>query len=324
MYSSKFEQKPRLLLMGLKRSGKTSISNVVFRKMTPSDTIFLDTTTTIQKEATHTFMDFQIWDLPGQIDYLDPSFDAESIFGGVGAMIWVLDALDNYMETVGRLTDTIVHLQQSYPAIKYSVFVHKIDCLTEDLREDTVRDITQRISDDLFDAGLENPPISYHSTSIFDSSIFEAFSKVMQGLVPQLPLLESLLNTITASCHFEKAYLFDVISKIYIASDTTPVDYRSYELCSDYINIIVDLSEVYGWHQETDHDTCQQLETLQAQGAESFVGNIKGYTLYLREINRNLSFIALSKDPNFDKEKGLIDYNVDTLRDTLLKVLDYV
>ena len=39
---------------------------------------------------------------------------------------------------------------------------------------------------------------------------------------------------------------------------------------------------------------------------------------------RNLSFIALSKDPNFDKEKGLIDYNVDTLRDTLLKVLDYV
>ena len=242
------------------------------------------------KEKHSTFMDFQIWDLPGQIDYLDPSFDAESIFGGVGAMIWVLDALDNYMETVGRLTDTIVHLQQSYPSIKYSVFIHKIDCLTEDLREDTVRDITQRIADDLFDAGLENPAISFHSTSIFDSSIFEAFSKVMQGLVPQLPLLESLLNTISASCHFEKAYLFDVISKIYIASDTTPVDLSSYELCSDYINIIVDLSEVYGWHQDTDFESSQEAEALQAQGAESFVGNIKGYTLYLREINRYTMF----------------------------------
>ncbi|KAL9130576.1 MAG: hypothetical protein Q9217_001289 [Psora testacea] len=51
-YHTSLEQKPRLLLMGLKRSGKTSISNVVFRKMTPSDTIFLDTTTTIQKDAT--------------------------------------------------------------------------------------------------------------------------------------------------------------------------------------------------------------------------------------------------------------------------------
>ena len=38
----------------------------------------------------------------------------------------------------------------------------------------------------------------------------------------------------------------------------------------------------------------------------------------------NLSFIAISKDPDFDKEKSLIDYNVGVLRDTLLKVLDYV
>ncbi|KAG8528959.1 uncharacterized protein KY384_006648 [Bacidia gigantensis] len=324
VYRSKHERKPRLLLMGLKRSGKSSISNVVFRKMTPSDTIFLDTTTTIQKEATHTFMDFQIWDLPGQIDYLDPSFDAESIFGGVGAMVWVLDALDNYMETVNRLTETVVHLQESYPSIKYAVFIHKIDSLTEDLREDTVRDITQRITDDLFDSGLENPPISYHSTSIFDSSIFEAFSKVMQGLVPQMPILESLLNTITAACRFEKVYIFDVISKIYIASDTSPVDLRSYELCSDYINIIVDLSEVYGWHQETEFHEGEQLAALQSHGAESYVSSVKGYTLYLREINRNLSFIGVSKDPNFDKEKPLIDYDVGTLRETLLEVLDYV
>ena len=224
-------------------------------------------------------MDFHIWDLPGQIDYLDPGLITEEIFEGVGAMIWVLDALDNYMETVGRLTDTIVHLQESYPLIKYAVFIHKIDCLTEDLREDTVRDITQRITDDLFDAGLENPPITYHSTSIFDSSIFDAFSKVMQGLVPQMPILESQLNTITASCRFEKVYIFDVISKIYIASDTSPVDLSSYEICSDYINLIVDMSEVYGWHQESEFHDGEQLEALQAHGAESYVSGIKGFTL---------------------------------------------
>ncbi len=231
-------------------------------------------------------MDFQIWDLPGQIDYLDLNFDAESIFGGVGAMIWVLDAGDNYMEPIGRLTETIVHLQQSYPSIKYSVFIHKIDSLGDDFRDDTVRDITQRITDDLFDAGLENPPISYHSTSIYEPSIFEAFSKVMQGLVPQLPTFEALLNTISASCRFEKVYLFDVFSKIYIASDTTPVDYRAYELCSDFINIIVDLSEVYGWPRDTAEEDVRNAREVESQGAEAFVSNIKGYNLYLREVNR--------------------------------------
>ena len=34
-----------------RRSGKSSISNVVFRKMAPHETLFLETTTTIRKEA---------------------------------------------------------------------------------------------------------------------------------------------------------------------------------------------------------------------------------------------------------------------------------
>ena len=64
------QQKPRLLLMGLKRfiqtdnlivchlliicarSGKTSISNVVFRGMLPQNTLYLPTTTAIEKQMT--------------------------------------------------------------------------------------------------------------------------------------------------------------------------------------------------------------------------------------------------------------------------------
>lgn len=231
------------------------------------------------------FMDFQVWDLPGQIDYLDPSFDAESIFGGVGAMIWVLDAQDSYMEAIGRLTETILHLQQSYMEIKYSVFIHKTDSLTDDFRHDTIQDILQRIQDDLYDAGLENPPVSFYPTSIYDHSIFEAFSKVMQGLVPQLPTFEALLDNITAACRFEKVYLIDVLSKIYIASDTSPVHLPAYELCSDFIDVIVDLSEVYGWNREKPVDESERAKDISSQSAESFVTSVKGYNIYLREIN---------------------------------------
>ncbi len=285
-------------------------------------------------------MDFQVWDLPGQIDYLDPSFDADSIFGGVGAMIWVLDSQDNYMEAIGRLTETILHLQQSFTEIKYSVFIHKTDSLTDDFRADTVRDIIQRISDDLFDAGLENPPVSFYPTSIYDHSIFEAFSKVIQGLVPQLPTFEALLNTISGSCRFEKVYLFDVLSKIYIASDTTPIDMAAYELCSDFIDVIVDLSEVYGWDRERDEDRKTERERdINRQSAESFVSSVRGYNLYLREINTYshsswsfvdletltycpsyLAFIGISKETKFEQEKPLVDYNIQIFQDTLAKV----
>lgn len=56
------------------------------------------------------------------------------------------------------------------------------------------RDIHQRASDDLAEVGLTQIHLSFHLTSIYDHSIFEAFSKVVQKLIPQLPTLENLLN----------------------------------------------------------------------------------------------------------------------------------
>lgn len=44
---SDMDKKPRILLMGLHRSGKSSIQKVVFHKMSPSDTLFLESTNKI-------------------------------------------------------------------------------------------------------------------------------------------------------------------------------------------------------------------------------------------------------------------------------------
>lgn len=44
------EEKPRILLMGLRRSGKSSIQKVVFHKMSPNETLFLESTNKIIKD----------------------------------------------------------------------------------------------------------------------------------------------------------------------------------------------------------------------------------------------------------------------------------
>lgn len=43
------EAKPKIILMGLRRSGKTSISSVVFAKLSPSESLFLESTTRVYK-----------------------------------------------------------------------------------------------------------------------------------------------------------------------------------------------------------------------------------------------------------------------------------
>ncbi|KAI9721803.1 MAG: GTP-binding protein gtr2 [Candelaria pacifica] len=312
------DQKPRLLLMGQRRSGKSSISSVVFHKMPPQETLFLESTTRIQKESMHSFMDFQVLDFPGQLNYLDPTFDFEEIFGETGALIWVIDAQDEYLEAIAGLNRTILSLQQSYPSINIEVFIHKVDGLSEDYKIDTFRDIVQRIQDELSDAGYENAPVSFYQTSIYDHSIFEAFSKVIQKLIPQLPTLESLLNNLCSACRMEKAYLFDVLSKIYIATDTSPVDMPSYEICSDYIDVIVDISEIYG-SDEPDKDDPGYARAN--PDADSIISLQSGNYLYLKEINKYLALICITKEASTE-QRGLIDNNVDVFQDALAQVFD--
>ena len=61
---------------------------------------------------------------------------------------------------------------------------------------DTQRDVQQRMGDMLADAQMEHIHLSYYLTSIYDHSIYEAFSKIIQKLIRELPTLENLLNVL--------------------------------------------------------------------------------------------------------------------------------
>ncbi|ORZ19615.1 Gtr1/RagA G protein conserved region-domain-containing protein [Absidia repens] len=248
--------KPRILLMGLQRSGKSSIQRVVFGKMPPNDTLYLESTTKIQKEdITRSFIDFQIWDFPGQINFFDPAYDSLDIFESVGALIFVIDAQDDYSEALSRLFYTVTSAYKVNPNITFEVLLHKVDGLSDDYKIDTQRDVQQRMSDALQDAECDHIHLTYYLTSIYDHSIYEAFSKIIQKLIRELPTLENLLNVLCSNSGIDKAYLFDTLTKIYIATDSSPVDMQSYELCSDMIDVVIDIECIYGIADRTQNST---------------------------------------------------------------------
>lgn len=219
-------------------------------------------------------MDFQIWDIPGQFDYFspntpgtplspsnpsdpnttEPAFDTDAMFSTLGALVWVIDAQDELSPSLMRLINTILHLQVTHPKVNIEVLVHKTDGVSDEYKSDVFHAISQRIEDELADAGYglggdedQMPRIHYHLTSIYDYSIFEAFSRIIQRLVPQLGTLENMLNILVNNTGMEKAYLFDVLSKIYVASDTRPGGGEMYELGSDFVDVVVDTSELYSY-----------------------------------------------------------------------------
>jgi Ras-related GTP-binding protein C/D len=190
-------------------------------------------------------------ELPSHITAESPEFAQDSYYRELGAAIWVIDVQDEYLSSINALIQTAMFFAEHYPRVHFEVFIHKTDGLSDEYRYDAFREVRQRVQDELSDVGYGNTEVSFYQTSIFDHSIFEAMSKVVQRLLPQLPALEALLNRLCSSCGMQKAYLFDTASKIYVATDSSPTILKDYEVCSDYVDVIVDIKALYGWHSSS-------------------------------------------------------------------------
>jgi len=310
--------KPRVLLMGGRRSGKSSIQKVVFHKMSPHETLFLEATNKIVKNdiANSTFVQFEVWDFPGHVDTTSAAVKPEVTYSSCGALVWVIDAQDDHAEALARLHATILTAYRVNPNIRFEIFVHKVDSFTDDQKVEVQREIQSHLADELAPARLQNVKINYHLTSIYDHSVFEAFSRVVQQLMPQLSTLEHLLDFLVTSCHIDKAFLFDVVSKIYIATDSSPVDMQSYELCADMIDVVIDVSSIYGLEEEQ-----QGASVVPAADSNCVITLSNGTALYLRETSRSLALVCILKDSVL-QQQGLLEYNFACFREALFNLFN--
>jgi len=253
------------------RSGKSSIQKVVFQKLSPADTLFLEPTTRLETVRLQSFIPFDSIEIPSHLHLFttppaSPSLAAadldmvptlHGLFNAAGVVIWVLDAQDEVLPSIAALVQLAVFLARRHPRAHLAVFIHKTDGLGAEYKDDTFRDIRQRVHDELSDLGHGSQPVAYHQTSIFDASIFEAVSKVAQALLlppPRLAAVEGLLNRLCSTCGVQKAYLFETGTKLYIATDASPTFVRDYEVCADYVDVVVDLKQIYGWRRGLGRD----------------------------------------------------------------------
>ncbi|GAA5882200.1 hypothetical protein JCM1840_000747 [Sporobolomyces johnsonii] len=238
-------KKPRVLLMGPRSGGKSSIRKVVFEGMAPSDTLFIEKTAKSSSDDLNSFLSMRMWDLPG--GQLDPE-QLNLSFEDTDAVIFVLDAQSTLHDMIRKLGVTMHKAYTANPNIQFEIFLHKVDGMSEDYRLDTLQNLRDRLTEELFDMSPElesNMNVFYHLTSVFDTSIYEALSKVIQKLIPEQAMLERLLDLLCQQCSMDKAFLFETASKIYIATDSAPLDNQTYVICADYLDLVGDFTQLY-------------------------------------------------------------------------------
>lgn len=105
-----------------------------------------------------------------------------------------------------------------------------------------------------------------------------------------------------------------MVSKIYIATDCSPVDMQSYELCCDMIDVVIDLSSIYGYvfsnhfhhfHLLTERRRCRSDGAVDSQSASVIKLN-NSTILYLREVNKFLALVCILREDNFSRQSKFI------------------
>ncbi|KIJ51434.1 hypothetical protein M422DRAFT_203610 [Sphaerobolus stellatus SS14] len=303
----------KVLVLGLRRSGKSSMLHVVFKNYAPKrTTVDIEPTTRIQKIRIASAIPLEFWDCPGNTGIQNLPLSQFS------TVIFVIDIQDSFSYSIPRLIEVASAAYRENPDINIEVLVHKSDVLSDDYRLDTYAHVQTRVLDDLQEESLDiEAQLRFHLTSIYDHTIRECFSQIIQRLLEPLPYLEDLLNVFCANSRLSKAFLFDVNSRIYVATDASPVDRATHDLCCDYVKMLSQFTPLY-------RDSGKQIlsEGNDPRSSNSSVRLNPDTTLSYWQITSNLAIVALLPTETYMARRGLIEYNLVFFKQGVQEILE--
>ncbi|MHA2324717.1 MAG: ADP-ribosylation factor-like protein, partial [Promethearchaeota archaeon] len=194
-----FKKKPsedtkKIVLMGLSNAGKSCIYERVFEGKKPWELMQSTATKGIdyKKFEVGPITKPMIWDLGGQQQYLDEYHGPlkQNIFQKASVLLYVVDASD-----VDRFENARIEFEWSVNQVliynhspSIHVFLHKIDLIHD--RNAIIPYLKEFLTQNI------STEVSFCGTSIFDESLFTAWSGIIRDISPKTIFIKSILKSL--------------------------------------------------------------------------------------------------------------------------------
>eukprot|EP00550_Attheya_septentrionalis_P013499 CAMPEP_0198304468 /NCGR_PEP_ID=MMETSP1449-20131203/57416_1 /TAXON_ID=420275 /ORGANISM="Attheya septentrionalis, Strain CCMP2084" /LENGTH=424 /DNA_ID=CAMNT_0044006993 /DNA_START=106 /DNA_END=1380 /DNA_ORIENTATION=+ len=204
--------KKKVLLMGKAHSGKTSMRSIIFANYLARDTMRLSPTLDVEHHHVKFLGDLvlNLWDCGGQDAFYESYFerDRETIFRSVELLIYVFDIeSDCPVKDFDHFAGVLEAIEENSPDARIFVLVHKMDLVAEEDREVVLEDHKGRIKDACNACGVLN--FQCFGTSIWDETLYKAWSEIVTNLIPNIGVLESHLDDFCRICDADEVVLFE-------------------------------------------------------------------------------------------------------------------
>ncbi|EGG16103.1 Ras-related GTP-binding protein [Cavenderia fasciculata] len=201
--------KRKVLLMGRSESGKTSMRSIIFANYIARDTMRLGVTIDVE----HSHVRFlgnlvlNLWDCGGQEGFVESylTTQRDHIFRNVEVLIYVFDIESReHQKDLKNFKSCLEAILQNSKDAKIFCLIHKMDLVPEDQRDNLFRLRETELQQ------LSLPlKVTCFRTSIWDETLYKAWSSIVYSLIPNVKVLEHHLDKFCRICEADEVVLFE-------------------------------------------------------------------------------------------------------------------
>lgn len=221
--------------MGKSGAGKTSMRSIIFANYMARDCLRLAPTLDVE----HTNVRFlgnlvlNLWDCGGQFRFFESYFESDTIFRNVEVLIYVFDIDSSDLSNdINLFVGILDALERCSPDATIFVLIHKMDLIPEEERD---QEFNKRAA--LVQSKSDHFKMQCFATSIWDETLYRAWSRIVYSLIPNVELLERQLQDFSSICGADEVVLFERATFLVIshASSLDHYDSHRFERISNII-----------------------------------------------------------------------------------------
>ncbi|KAI9344897.1 ras-related GTP-binding protein A-like protein [Obelidium mucronatum] len=299
--------KKKVLLMGKSGSGKTSMRSIIFANYIARDTRRLGATIDIE----HSHVRFlgnlvlNLWDCGGQDVFMESYFASQrdQIFRNVEVLIYIFDVESR------ELDKDLSYFQNSLDAIganskdaRIFCLIHKMDLVKEGQREEVFRNMESQLKKR---AGSLN--VSCFATSIWDETLYKAWSSIVYSLIPNVKVLETQLENFCRICDADEIILFERTTFLVISHSTTREFSQEHQLSNKTTQLIPDAQRF-----EKVSNIIKQFKLSCSKNQAQFQSmevRRKGFSAFVDVLTPNTYVMVVVSDPNIQPAATMMNIN---------------
>ncbi|KAG0687697.1 GTP-binding protein gtr1 [Pichia californica] len=219
----------KLLLMGRSGSGKSSMRSIIFSNYSAFDTRRLGATIDVEHSNLRFLnnMTLNLWDCGGQDVFMDNFLNntndnnnnssSSNIFKKCEVLIHVFDVESKEVaKDINTFKRVLQNLSKFSPNVKIFILIHKIDLVQSNKRQELFQLMFNNLKNIAYNEyGFK---IQGFATSIWDESLYRAWSSIVCSLIPNVEIYEQHLAKLNDIIDAREIILFEKTTFLVISS----------------------------------------------------------------------------------------------------------